>query len=289
MSIHAFVEKDGKSMQFPLLFALICLVDERRSTLRFFVPCKTGLWIHRWKWRLPISKQEHGRPSAKSSRMHPWRAAPFTGQRLFGAMYNSLACPPPLDSGKVLTASLSSSWHCHSSHGITLRMSSEWWRSEPQPLTQYVRDQWIQNPVFPIRSWSVYQFAIRTANDVEGWQHRMNSKARGLSLSFYQQVGTTEWTLRQEIYHCPSTSWSPFFRERLTLWKPGLLHRTKSATSEEPATWRSRKSQQQQTATWPRKSHLERTWRFVDPFMLLRSSDISVVVVILDGLIDSVI
>lgn len=24
-------------------------------------------------------------------------------------------------------------------------------------------------------------------NDVEGWDHRMNSKARGLSLSFYQQ------------------------------------------------------------------------------------------------------
>ncbi|XP_065939344.1 uncharacterized protein [Magallana gigas] len=57
-----------------------------------------------------------------------------------------------------------------------------------QPLTQYVRDQWIQNPVFPIRSWSVYQFAIRTNNDVEGWHHKMNSKTRGISLSFYQLV-----------------------------------------------------------------------------------------------------
>nr|XP_034307538.1 uncharacterized protein LOC105322137 [Crassostrea gigas] len=55
-----------------------------------------------------------------------------------------------------------------------------------QQLTQYVRDQWIQNPVFPIRCWSVYQFAIRTNNDVEGWHHRMNSEARGLSLFFYQ-------------------------------------------------------------------------------------------------------
>ena len=37
-----------------------------------------------------------------------------------------------------------------------------------QPLTSYIKHQWMENPVFPVRSWSVYQFVVRTNNDVEG-------------------------------------------------------------------------------------------------------------------------
>ena len=87
-----------------------------------------------------------------------------------------------------------------------------------QPLTSYIKHQWMENPVFPVRSWSVYQFVVRTNNDVEGiciifiveffcgffllhlnltyhmyssftgWHHRMNSKARVLPLPFYQLI-----------------------------------------------------------------------------------------------------
>ena len=37
-----------------------------------------------------------------------------------------------------------------------------------QPLTSYIKHQRMENPVFPVRSWSVYQFVVRTNNDVEG-------------------------------------------------------------------------------------------------------------------------
>lgn len=131
MSIHAFVEKDGRSMQFPLLFALMSRRRKEDNT-EVFRAVQNRLGNSSVEMVTADFEAVHGRPSAKFSRMHPWRAAPFTGQRLCGAMFNSLAWPPPLDSGKVLTASLSSSWHCYFFHGITLRMSSEWWRNEPQ-------------------------------------------------------------------------------------------------------------------------------------------------------------
>jgi hypothetical protein len=37
-----------------------------------------------------------------------------------------------------------------------------------QELVQYIDRQWMENATFPIRSWSVYEFTIRTNNDVEG-------------------------------------------------------------------------------------------------------------------------
>jgi hypothetical protein len=37
-----------------------------------------------------------------------------------------------------------------------------------QELVDYVDRQWMENATFPIRSWSVFQFTIRTNNDVEG-------------------------------------------------------------------------------------------------------------------------
>lgn len=37
-----------------------------------------------------------------------------------------------------------------------------------EELVGYVKTQWMQNPVFPVRSWSVFDFRVRTNNDVEG-------------------------------------------------------------------------------------------------------------------------
>ncbi|XP_056001097.1 uncharacterized protein LOC125655975 [Ostrea edulis] len=57
-----------------------------------------------------------------------------------------------------------------------------------QELMNYIDNQWMQNPVFPIRTWSVYAFSVRTNNDVEGWHRRMKVEAQGLALPLYQII-----------------------------------------------------------------------------------------------------
>ena len=42
-------------------------------------------------------------------------------------------------------------------------------------LVNYIEQQWINNSVFTVESWSVFMQPIRTNNDVEGWHHRMNT------------------------------------------------------------------------------------------------------------------
>jgi len=56
---------------------------------------------------------------------------------------------------------------------------------EAPELCAYIRATWIDNGLWPPAAWSAYRHAIRTNNDVEGWHHRLNSKARKNSLSFY--------------------------------------------------------------------------------------------------------
>lgn len=112
--------------------------------------------------KLLESFQVHRTPFAKFSL---GRAVHSIGQRLCGVLYSSLASSPPLHSEKVLSPSLNSSWRCHSFHGTTSRNSLEWWRNVPQPtsvLRHYIRDQWIQNLVYPTRLWNVYHLNKRT-------------------------------------------------------------------------------------------------------------------------------
>lgn len=107
--------------------------------------------------KLLESFQVHRTPFAKFSL---GRAVHVIGQRLCGVLYSSLASPPPLHSEKVLSASLNSSFH-----GTTSRNSLECSRNVPQPtsvLRHYIRDQWIQNLVYPTRFWSVYHLNKRT-------------------------------------------------------------------------------------------------------------------------------
>ncbi len=46
-------------------------------------------------------------------------------------------------------------------------------------LLSYFKQQWLENPVFPVRSWSVFGQPIRTNNDVEGWHRRLNRMVSG--------------------------------------------------------------------------------------------------------------
>lgn len=55
-------------------------------------------------------------------------------------------------------------------------------------LADYVQDTWISSVIFPPESWSSYNRAIRTNNDVEGWHNRFNRKCATNSLNLYVLV-----------------------------------------------------------------------------------------------------
>ena len=58
--------------------------------------------------------------------------------------------------------------------------------TEPlQDLTTYIETTWLNNSLWPTTSWSVFNCITRTNNDVEGWHHGMNKKAKKGQLSFY--------------------------------------------------------------------------------------------------------
>lgn len=53
-------------------------------------------------------------------------------------------------------------------------------------LMDYVWRQWIRNPTFPIKNWSVFMLSVRTNNDLEGWHNRINSRVnRTGKIPFY--------------------------------------------------------------------------------------------------------
>nr|XP_054765712.1 uncharacterized protein LOC129272618 [Lytechinus pictus] len=53
-------------------------------------------------------------------------------------------------------------------------------------LFDYLESTWITNPTWPARVWSMYGKAIRTNNDAEGYNHRLNRRAGGKSMGVYQ-------------------------------------------------------------------------------------------------------
>ena len=46
-------------------------------------------------------------------------------------------------------------------------------------LVDYMKRQWIENPVFTPKDWSVYKQPVRTNNDIEGWHNALNRRAGG--------------------------------------------------------------------------------------------------------------
>lgn len=53
-------------------------------------------------------------------------------------------------------------------------------------LMDYVWRQWIRNPTFPIKNWSVFMLSVRTNNNLEGWHNRINSRVnRTGKIPFY--------------------------------------------------------------------------------------------------------
>jgi len=60
--------------------------------------------------------------------------------------------------------------------------------TELQELMTYISGQWIQSQIFPVTSWSVFQWPFRTNNDVEGWHHKLNQQANGAALNMYDLI-----------------------------------------------------------------------------------------------------
>ena len=54
-----------------------------------------------------------------------------------------------------------------------------------QEVTGYIEDTWIDSTMWAPETWSVFGQSIRTNNDVEGWHHRLNTKAKKGNLPFY--------------------------------------------------------------------------------------------------------
>ena len=55
-------------------------------------------------------------------------------------------------------------------------------QTQAQPLldlVDYMKCQWIENPVFTPKDWNVYKQPIRTNNDIEGWHNALNRRAGG--------------------------------------------------------------------------------------------------------------
>jgi hypothetical protein len=58
-----------------------------------------------------------------------------------------------------------------------------------QQLTDYIEINWIDSTIWTPEAWSVFGQSIRTNNDVEGWHHRLNAKAKKGNLPFYMLLG----------------------------------------------------------------------------------------------------
>ena len=56
-----------------------------------------------------------------------------------------------------------------------------------QKLVDYIKTTCIYSNTFSPENWSVFNLPFRTNNDVEGWHHRMNKKAK-INTPFYLLV-----------------------------------------------------------------------------------------------------
>ena len=56
------------------------------------------------------------------------------------------------------------------------------------PFMEYVETNWMESSVWPISSWCMFGRSMRTNNDVEGWHHRLNQRAKKGNLPFYLAV-----------------------------------------------------------------------------------------------------
>ena len=78
-------------------------------------------------------------------------------------------------------------WHHSSSHLTIFVHSSKRWKQ--LELHSPLVVSWLENRVFPVASWGVFNRKIRTNNYVEGWHHRFHNMVINLSsLNMYKLI-----------------------------------------------------------------------------------------------------
>ncbi|XP_052260568.1 uncharacterized protein LOC127864714 [Dreissena polymorpha] len=192
MSIHGFIQFDGKMKQIPLLFALmsrrkkedyVAVLGEIKSILGaysvegFVVDFEAGSWgairhvfpgveikgcVFHWAQSVWRHVQAVGLGPAYMERKDLWDyvrkllVLPFVPSSQIEPLFRNLA----------------------------QRANTEPLRK----LVNYIDSTWIQSLTFPIQSWCIYGLHVRTNNDVEGFHTRLNGVSGGRSLTFYKLV-----------------------------------------------------------------------------------------------------
>ncbi|XP_045181920.1 uncharacterized protein LOC123540737 [Mercenaria mercenaria] len=192
MSIHGFVQSDGVMKQLPLMFVVMSRrrKDDYVAVLRqvkdilgdvsvqgFVLDFEAAAWgairdvfpglqikgcTFHWAQSVWRHVQSIGLGPAYMERKSVWDwirkllVLPFLPSNHIATTFNSLAARATNDQQKE--------------------------------LVHYIRQQWIESELFPIESWCVFRYRIRTNNDVEGWHNRLNSDCGYRSLSFYRMV-----------------------------------------------------------------------------------------------------
>ena len=86
-----------------------------------------------------------------------------------------------------------------------VRLQAEATTEPLQNLVAYIRRQWIESAVFLPKNWSVYQQAIRTKNDIEGWHNALNHHASGqCGLPLYSLIELLDREARLTAITCQS-------------------------------------------------------------------------------------
>ena len=55
-------------------------------------------------------------------------------------------------------------------------------------LFDYAENYWIEGNIFTPESFSIFNQAVRTNNDLEGWHYRLNKKANKRELAYYELI-----------------------------------------------------------------------------------------------------
>ncbi|KAL3872323.1 hypothetical protein ACJMK2_040254 [Sinanodonta woodiana] len=204
MYIHAFIEMNGAHNQFPLVF---CLMSRKTKSdyLAVFRSLQSRLGH--------ISIERFVLDFEKAA----WIAIreAFPGVELKGCPFHwSQAVWRHVQSRAFVRQVLALQF-----------LPSAHVRQTVQMLQMKATAQATQALIGYLQAWSVYRQKVRTNNDVEGWHHRLNSRALHMGLSFYQLVPL----LRREA---DQRRCFRFEKSLNALWDQYMQHETKTSVLE---------------------------------------------------------
>ncbi|KAI0220396.1 hypothetical protein LSAT2_028071 [Lamellibrachia satsuma] len=205
-SIHAFV-RDGDNMkQVPLLF---CMMSRRRTNdyvavLQAILEVLPGtpavaeivMDFERAAWRAAdrVMPDIRCQGCAFHWGQAVWRKAQELGLRRVYLEDNATF----MYVRKLMALPLLPAEHISPVFAVLERKA----RAEPlEALVAYIKETWITSRMWPPTSWSVFGQSVRTNNDVEGWHHGFNTKAKQmpfyqLTSQLYEEAAQIELTLR---------------------------------------------------------------------------------------------